>query len=80
MFIVQQRELFKDEIARMVKDSERNVRYLIESIHHHSELRKDTAEKLMLSSIYCSSCQAQQPDVELITPLKDMNTHFYITE
>jgi hypothetical protein len=46
MFIVQQQELlFKDEIARMVKDSEGNVRYLIDSIHHCSELRKKMAEK-----------------------------------
>ena len=40
-----ERELPKDEIARMVKDSEGDVRYLIESIHHRSDLRKKVAEK-----------------------------------
>lgn len=40
-----QQELPKDEIARMVKDSEGDVRYLIESIHHRSDLRKKVAEK-----------------------------------
>lgn len=40
-----EQELPKDEIARMVKDSEGDVRYLIESIHHRSDLRKKVAEK-----------------------------------
>ncbi|XP_062214439.1 CCG-binding protein 1-like [Phragmites australis] len=38
-------ELPKEEIARMVKDSEGDVRYLISSIHHRSNLRKKMAEK-----------------------------------
>ncbi|EER90829.1 hypothetical protein BDA96_01G081200 [Sorghum bicolor] len=40
-----EQELPKEEISRMVKDSEGDVRYLIESIHHRSNLRKKMAEK-----------------------------------
>ncbi|CAN6281234.1 unnamed protein product [Urochloa humidicola] len=40
-----EQELPKEEIARMVKDSEGDVKYLIDSIHHRSNLRKKMAEK-----------------------------------
>lgn len=40
-----EQELPKEEIARMVKDSEGDPRYLIGSIHQRSDLRKKMAEK-----------------------------------
>ncbi|WVZ60675.1 hypothetical protein U9M48_010664 [Paspalum notatum var. saurae] len=40
-----EQQLPKEEIARMVKDSEGDVRYLIESIHHRSQVRKKMAEE-----------------------------------
>jgi hypothetical protein len=46
---VQQKELPKEEIARMVKDSEGDVKYLIRSIHHRSNLRKKMTEKAQSS-------------------------------
>ncbi|KAL6894005.1 hypothetical protein ACP4OV_008103 [Aristida adscensionis] len=49
-----EQELPKEEIARMVKDSEGDVKYLIDSIHHRSNLRKKMAEKAH-SSVSSSS-------------------------
>jgi hypothetical protein len=58
---VQQKELPKEEIARMVKDSEGDVKYLIRSIHHRSNLRKKMAEKAQSSVSSCSLGQSAKP-------------------
>ncbi|XP_015690087.2 CCG-binding protein 1 [Oryza brachyantha] len=54
-------ELPKEEIARMVKDSEGDPRYLINSIHHRSDLRKKMAEKSRNSVSSNSLSQAAKP-------------------
>ena len=56
-----QQELPKEEISRMVKDSEGDVRYLIESIHHRSNLRKKMAEKARNSVPSSSQGQTAKP-------------------
>lgn len=56
-----QQELPKEEISRMVKDSEGDVRYLIESIHHRSDLRKKIAEKSRNSVPSGSQGQTAKP-------------------
>ncbi|KAF2941491.1 hypothetical protein DAI22_03g350600 [Oryza sativa Japonica Group] len=56
-----EQELPKEEIARMVKDSEGDPRYLINSIHHRSDLRKKMAEKSHNSLSSNSLGQAAKP-------------------
>ncbi|KAL5648168.1 hypothetical protein ACJX0J_042523, partial [Zea mays] len=56
-----QQDLPKEEISRMVKDSEGDVRYLIESIHHRSDLRKKMAEKSRNSVPSSSQGQTAKP-------------------
>ncbi|TVU44846.1 hypothetical protein EJB05_04307 [Eragrostis curvula] len=56
-----EKELPKEEIARMVKDSEGDVRYLIRSIHHRSNLRKKMAEKDQKSVSSNSPGQTTKP-------------------
>ena len=56
-----QQELPKEEISRMVKDSEGDVRYLIQSIHHRSDLRKKVAEKAHNSVPSSSQKQTAKP-------------------
>lgn len=56
-----EQELPKDEIARMVKDSEGDVRYLIDSIHHRSNLRKKMAEKTRATVSSSSLGQSAKP-------------------
>nr|ACG34898.1 hypothetical protein [Zea mays] len=56
-----EQELPKEEISRMVKDSEGDVRYLIESIHHRSDLRKKMAEKSRNSVPSGSQGQTAKP-------------------
>jgi hypothetical protein len=58
---VQQKELPKEEIARMVKDSEGDVKYLIRSIHHRSNLRKKMTEKAQSSVSSSSLGQSTKP-------------------
>jgi hypothetical protein len=58
---VQQKELPKEEIARMVKDSEGDVKYLIRSIHHRSDSRKKMAEKAQNSVSSSSLGQTTKP-------------------
>ncbi|KAG8098304.1 hypothetical protein GUJ93_ZPchr0013g37137 [Zizania palustris] len=58
-----EQELPKDEISRMVKESEGDPRYLIHSIHHRSDLRKKMAEKAHSSASASSNSlkQAAKP-------------------
>ncbi|CAD6206775.1 unnamed protein product [Miscanthus lutarioriparius] len=56
-----EQELPKEEISRMVKDSEGDVRYLIQSIHHRSDLRKKVAEKAHNSVPSSSLGQTAKP-------------------
>ncbi|KAG2545646.1 CCG-binding protein 1-like [Panicum virgatum] len=56
-----EQELPKEEIARMVKDSEGDVKYLIDSIHHRSNLRKKMAEKAHHTVSSSSQGQTAKP-------------------
>ncbi|KAL5210330.1 hypothetical protein ABZP36_005953 [Zizania latifolia] len=58
-----EQELPKEDISRMVKESEGDPRYLINSIHHRSDLRKKMAEKAHSSASASSNSlkQAAKP-------------------
>ncbi|RLN16742.1 hypothetical protein C2845_PM02G46810 [Panicum miliaceum] len=60
-FTMALQELPKEEIARMVKDSEGDVKYLIDSIHHRSNLRKKMAEKARHTVSSSSQGQKAKP-------------------